>query len=190
MEAGRHQGSVRERLLSAADELFYAHGIASTGVDAVIERAGVATGSLYNNFGGKDALVTAYLEDRDVRWRVHWDACVAQHSNPVERVLAIFTAVQRWNDGLDANRGCAHVAATVQLDPAHPGVPAAATHKRHLIERLGELVAATDVDDPAEATKDILIVYEGIFSLLAMHLDEDPIGRARTLAARSLNDAQ
>ena len=39
--------SARERLLAAADELFYRDGVHSTGIDAVIEKAGVAKGSLY-----------------------------------------------------------------------------------------------------------------------------------------------
>src|SRR5258706_348761 len=49
--------SARERLLAASDELFYRDGVHSTGIDAIIERAGVAKGSLYYIFGGKDELV-------------------------------------------------------------------------------------------------------------------------------------
>ena len=53
--------SARERLLTAADELFYRDGVHSTGIDAVIEKSGVAKGSQYYIFGGKDELVAAYL---------------------------------------------------------------------------------------------------------------------------------
>ena len=53
--------SARERLLAASDELFYRDGVHSTGIDAVIEKAGVAKGSLYYIFGGKDQPVAAYL---------------------------------------------------------------------------------------------------------------------------------
>ena len=61
--------SARERLLAAADELFYRDGVHSTGIDAVIEKAGVAKGSLYYIFGGKDELVAAYLRGRHERFR-------------------------------------------------------------------------------------------------------------------------
>ena len=54
--------SPRERLLKAADELFYAEGINSVGIDRVIERADVARASLYSTFGSKDELIRAYLE--------------------------------------------------------------------------------------------------------------------------------
>ena len=54
--------SARERLLAAADELFYEEGVHTVGIDRVIEHAGVAKGSLYNTFGSKDELIRAYLE--------------------------------------------------------------------------------------------------------------------------------
>jgi AcrR family transcriptional regulator len=54
--------SARERLLAASDELFYRDGVHSTGIDAVIAKAGVAKGSLYYIFGGKDELVAAIAD--------------------------------------------------------------------------------------------------------------------------------
>lgn len=178
--------SVRERLLTAADELFYAQGIASTGVDAVIKRAGVATGSLYKNFGGKDELIVAYLHARDMRWRSHWETCISEQSEPVERVLAIFTAVARWESAVDDSRGCAHLAATVQLPPGHPGLSAASAHKHHLRARLRELCSATTSSDPTHVAEDVFLLYEGVQNMLALRQGSDPIARARRLAQRSL----
>lgn len=188
--APRHQPpprSVRERLLDAAEDLFYSDGIASTGVDAVIERAGVATGSLYKNFGGKNALVAAYLHARDHRWRAHWEECIAEQRDPDERVLAIFTAVARWAPLSQANRGCAHLAASVQLPSDHPATRAALTHKQHLAERLGELCAATSTDEPVNLRQDMLLIYEGMNNLIALDLDPDPVDRARQLTRRLLS---
>ena len=47
---------------TAADELFYAEGVHTVGIDRVIERAGVAKATLYSAFGSKDELIRAYLE--------------------------------------------------------------------------------------------------------------------------------
>ncbi len=58
----------RERLLQAAAELFYDEGISATGIDAIIQRAGVAKQSLYNNFTSKAELVATYLEHRHAEW--------------------------------------------------------------------------------------------------------------------------
>ena len=54
------EGSVRDRLLAAANELFYQEGIHTVGIERVLERAGVAKASLYSTFGSKDELVRAY----------------------------------------------------------------------------------------------------------------------------------
>lgn len=180
----------RERLLVAADDLFYGEGITSTGVDAVIERAGVATGSLYKNFGGKDALVAAYLHVRDQKWRTHWEMCIAEQTDPAQRVLALFTAMERWDDGLATDRGCAHVAAAVQLPAHHPGARVAADHKQHIAARLHELCAITDAADPADLAQDVLLIYEGMHTMIAMNLDAAPIARARRLATQRLNPTE
>lgn len=179
---------MRERLLAAAEELFYAQGFASTGVDAVIERARVATGSLYKNFGGKDGLAEAYLRERDHRWRRHWEECVAEQDDPVERVLTLFTALERWSPGSPDNRGCAHLAAMVQLPRDHPGSQAAVRHKQHLSRRLEELCAGAGADDPAGLCRDLLLLYEGANNQVALGLTNDPVGRARRLA-RTLLEA-
>src|SRR5258706_14111650 len=58
------RGSARERLLAAAEELFYGEGINTVGIDRVIEHAGVAKASLYDCFGSKEGLIQAYLTVR------------------------------------------------------------------------------------------------------------------------------
>ena len=63
-EASAVRASARERLLAAANELFYSEGVHTVGIDRVIEQAGVAKASLYNTFGSKDELIRAYLAAR------------------------------------------------------------------------------------------------------------------------------
>src|ERR1700730_19298604 len=57
--------SARQRLLDAANHLFYEEGVHIVGVDRVVDRAGVAKSSLYALFGNKEGLVRAYLMARD-----------------------------------------------------------------------------------------------------------------------------
>src|ERR1700757_2236006 len=81
--------SARERLLAASDELFYRDGVHSTGIDAIIDRAGVAKGWLYYIFGGKDELVAAYLHGRHDAWRQRIEARQAGSDDPDEKILVI-----------------------------------------------------------------------------------------------------
>src|SRR3981081_4576234 len=56
--------SPAERILAAADKLFYTQGIRAVGVDAVAAGAGVSKRTLYNHYPSKDALIAAYLTAR------------------------------------------------------------------------------------------------------------------------------
>src|SRR6202167_328812 len=74
--------SARERLLAAADELFYENGINLVGIDRVIEHAGVAKASLYDCFGSKEELIRCYLQARGERRRARIAERMAQFHAP------------------------------------------------------------------------------------------------------------
>src|SRR6201995_561026 len=80
----------RERLLDAADELFYAEGVQTVGIDRIIERAGVAKASLYNSFSGKEELVAAYRGAPPERIRARVPAAIAKAAEPRAQILAVF----------------------------------------------------------------------------------------------------
>src|ERR1700722_19852639 len=54
----------RERIVSAANKLFYRDGIKSVSVDAVAAMAGVTKRTLYYHFNSKDDLIAVYLPAR------------------------------------------------------------------------------------------------------------------------------
>src|SRR3954467_8319110 len=83
----------RDRLLAAADELFYEGGIHTVGIDRVIERAGVAKATLYDTFGSKDALIRAYLEARHEARKARLTAWLERYEDPRERLLGVFDAL-------------------------------------------------------------------------------------------------
>src|SRR5438067_4457371 len=59
---GKHDGiPPRDRILAAAGELFYRHGIRAVGVDSIAEAAGTNKMTLYRHFTSKDELVAEYL---------------------------------------------------------------------------------------------------------------------------------
>src|SRR6202049_3696780 len=97
--------SARDRLLAAADELFYAEGVHVVGVDRIVDRAGVTKASLYNTFGSKDALVRAYLETHFRRRQNRIADILAANTTPRERLLAVFAEVEGLLAG-SAFRGC------------------------------------------------------------------------------------
>src|ERR1700728_4416311 len=69
----------RARILAAAGELFYRHGIRAVGVEAIAEAAGTNKMTLYRHFTSKDELVAEYLRQSAKRADACWDALEAAH---------------------------------------------------------------------------------------------------------------
>jgi AcrR family transcriptional regulator len=59
---GERRAETRERLLTAAAELFAERGIEASSVDAIAERAERTSGAVYDHFGGKPGLLFVLLE--------------------------------------------------------------------------------------------------------------------------------
>ncbi len=56
-----------QRILEAARKHFYAHGLERASVDAIAAEAGVSKMTLYSNFGSKEGLFEAVVQDRTDR---------------------------------------------------------------------------------------------------------------------------
>jgi AcrR family transcriptional regulator len=175
-------------LVAAADELFSSKGIAGTPVDEAVRRAGVATMTLYHHFDGKDALVAAYLRDRHERWMQRWERHIGVASEPADRLLAIFDALDEWAKEGGAARGCAFVDAAAELsDRAHPAWREIDAHKRDLRDRLVELAEPIDRADAGGVADRLLLVYEGALSALLIGHVEHPTAQARAMAQALLH---
>ena len=109
--------SARERLLAAANELFYEEGVHTVGIDRVIEHAGVAKGSLYNTFGSKDELIHAYLKGRHEKIAERITRALESYDTPRDRLLGVFEA-QGQSLAESGFRGCAFARASAE---SHPG---------------------------------------------------------------------
>jgi AcrR family transcriptional regulator len=153
----------RERLLDAADQLFYERGIAATGVDAVLRRAHVAPATLYAHFAGKDHLVAAYLQRRYERWRTTWDHVLQRCGNdPDRRALSVFDALDQFHREQGTTRGCAFLAAAVEVtDPQHPAHRWLTADTQLLGDRLHALAAETGAADPDALAAELFLLYDG-----------------------------
>ena len=180
-------GSPRDRLLAAASELFYAHGVHTVGIDKIIERAGVAKASLYSIFGSKDGLVRAYLEARHEARRARLLAEIERHDDPRGRLLAIFDVLAS-TVAQPGFRGCAfaNAAAESALDSAAAEVTRDV--RRWLLEKLAELATTLGVADPAALARQLTLLYDG--ALAQSRLDPTPAAaKAAKGAASELVDA-
>lgn len=86
----RNRPSPRQRLLTSATTLFTTEGIRVIGIDRILREADVAKASLYSLFGSKDALVAAYLQELDEKYRAEWAERTQDMANLDDKVLAFF----------------------------------------------------------------------------------------------------
>jgi AcrR family transcriptional regulator len=180
--------SARDRLLSAADELFYAEGVHVVGVDRIVERAGVTKASLYNTFGSKDELVRAYLE-RHFRARQRRIAQIlASHTAPRERLLAVFAEVEGFLAG-SAFRGCRFIAAATESRPGEAGAIVAEEYRAWLWSVFTDLAEAVGASDPKQVGRQLFLLYDG--AAVAARMDEDRGAAAKAVrsAAMAVLDA-
>ncbi|WP_460962181.1 TetR/AcrR family transcriptional regulator [Parasphingorhabdus pacifica] len=174
-----------QRLLAAASELFYRHGINAIGVAAVAESAGVTKKTLYDCYGSKDRLVAAYLESRHTRWWNYLEQRLVE-AEPL-RVLALYRAYLHHPD-VDRLRGCAFLNAAAELPPEHPGVTVIRRHKTEVRRKLTELVAEDrpQLDDHDAVAEQLFLLLEGAVAQNGIDGDTTHLHRAEALATALL----
>ncbi|HWA66165.1 MAG TPA: TetR/AcrR family transcriptional regulator [Mycobacteriales bacterium] len=162
------RGTARERLLAAADELFYEHGVHTVGIDTVIARAGVAKASLYSSFGSKDALIEAYLlrryEERNERVRQG----VAKHQDPRSKMLAVFDVADAAI-AKPSYRGCAFINASAEGLPGGVEEAVSAKARGWLRELFTELAAEAGIKEAKALGEQLGMLYDG--AIVSARLD-------------------
>src|SRR6195952_2303106 len=117
VDSAAGQTSPRDKLMAEARELFYEEGVHTVGIDRVIERAGVAKGSLYNTFGSKEELIRAYLEARHQRTKERMTSELAtRFDNARDRLVGVFD-IQAMSFTEPGFKGCAFVSASAESAP-------------------------------------------------------------------------
>jgi AcrR family transcriptional regulator len=180
----------RERILDTAYELFSRNGIRAVGVDAIIDRSGVARMTLYRHFGSKDALVLAFLERREQRWTRDWlqRAIERRAVDPGERLLAIFDVFDEWFQREDFE-GCSFINVLLEIaEPKHALHRASANYLARIRAFVEELATEAGIADPEGLAHKWHILMKGSI-VAASEGDREAARRAREVAALVLEDA-
>ncbi len=180
------RSSARERLLAAADELFYEEGVHTVGIDRVIERAGVAKATLYNAFGSKDELIRSYLDGRHRATRARIVAFLERYDAPRDRLLGIFDYLAERLAEPDY-RGCAFINASAE-SPRGGIVEEVSDESRGWLRRLFvELAADAGALDADRLGAQIALLYDG--AVVTGRMDRDPTAAATArIAAAAVLD--
>ncbi|MCY0939217.1 TetR/AcrR family transcriptional regulator [Streptomyces sp. H34-S4] len=177
----------RERLLAAAEMLFYADGIRATGIERVLQESGVGRASFYRHFSSKDDLVVEVLHGRDARWRAWLEQAVDARVLPARnRPLAVFDALAERFARNDF-RGCAFINTMVETaDSAGVAFQAAAEHKRRVTDYLDHLLSDAGYPDHAALAEQLQLLVDGAIVTALREGSPDAAHRARSIAAAVL----
>lgn len=185
--------ATREKILKAANDLFYLQGYNATGLDRIITEAGVAKGNFYHHFKSKEELATAVLDwHRDLAIKeIELDHILAVLS-PLNALLELVTRMtgRMMCDSSDVRRvrGCFFGNFALELSN---GSEAVRLKVKTIFDEVRELMkdfvskgqAAGEIRpelDPAGAASAILSLMEGAVLL-------DKAGQTRDETSNAIN---
>lgn len=172
--------SDRDRIVEAADRLFYRQGIQAVGMDAVRAEAGVPLKRLYAEFASKDALLVEVLRHRSTIWDDGIAASAAEATTPREKLLAVYDFLDEWFR-TDDFRGCGFINAFGELGAVAPEVARVAQEQKAAFQRyVAELVA--ELGAPAPLGSQLAILAEGAQTTAAISGRPDAAADARAAA--------
>lgn len=163
--------STRERIVAAANTLFYREGIRAVSVDAVAEEAGITKRSLYYHFKSKDDLIEAYLGYRDQpnldayeRWFSGAEGTVAEKIAAIFGHLAKAASHPKW-------KGCGFLRTSAELAnlPGHPAIVRGAAHKKRIESWIAARLAEDDVAEPEAVARQVVLLLDGGFAVVMLH---------------------
>jgi len=154
--------SPRERILAAASDLFYRHGIRAVGVEAIAEIAKTNKMTLYRHFSSKDELVAEYLRCFAEKANVSWEQRERNHPGEPLAQLRDWLKEMATHVASGDERGCPLANAAVELpEKEHPARRVIEAYKAGQRERLAALCAAADLSEPELLADELFLLLEG-----------------------------
>jgi AcrR family transcriptional regulator len=181
------QGAARDRIVTAASDLFFRRGIRATGVDTLIEQADVAKSTFYRHFRSKDDLIVAWLRSADARWIDVVTAELDRGDMPPARALAEFW--DRLGDWAAANGylGCPYLKALAEIEErSHPALLEVAAFVGEVDDYFTRTAAAAGFQRPEEVGIRLRLLTMGALTAIVLERSREPMVRARDVAVELL----
>jgi AcrR family transcriptional regulator len=173
--------TARDQVVTAADRLFYAHGVHAVGMDAVRAEAQVSLKRIYGLFPSKDDLVVAVLHHRTEQWTTGLEAAARAAATPRDRLLAVFDFLDAWFRE-DDFRGCAFINSFGELGATSPAVADAVRAQKATFQEY-VLGLVRDEGLPDVVAAQLAILAEGAQTTAAISGDPAAAAQARDAAA-------
>ncbi|MFW0796997.1 helix-turn-helix domain-containing protein [Gordonia sp. CPCC 205515] len=169
--------AARQRILDAADHLFYLDGVRAVGVDRIIGEAAVTRATFYRHFPSKETLVEAYLGARADRARAAVAALRAAMPDDPRAVLDAIARGLAEECAIDGFRGCEFINAAAEFaDESAAARRMAVDQRRWVLDVTTDLLAELGRPRPRETAEALLLLRTGAY--FATGLDRSPTAYA------------
>ncbi|RWZ52434.1 TetR/AcrR family transcriptional regulator [Labedella phragmitis] len=181
--------SMREQLIEAATELFYAEGLRAVSVEKVIERAGTTKVTFYRHFKSKDDLVVAHLDRRAQLEREGISAAIEHADGDADRAFQLISEALGTMACEPGFRGCPFINAAAEYpDPESAVRQTVDEHRAWCKSAFAEIVAPLQLEDPAAVADDLMLIRDG--AMVAGYLDDrDTLAASFLRSCRALTRA-
>lgn len=179
---------VKERIIETASRLFYFEGYNQTGINQIIEEAGVAKSTMYQHFRSKEDIAVVYLQRRHLMWVGKLFDFVASKKTPKTKVIASFDYINEWL--VEVNfRGCGFQNIITDLPKGQERISdQVQLHKNELQKWiLNSLKEDANYSKESNTlSKEIMVLIEGAIILSQIQKDSWPIISAKNACKKIL----
>jgi AcrR family transcriptional regulator len=152
---------MRERIVEAATELFYAQGLRAVSAEKIIAQVGITKVTFYRHFPTKDDLIVAYLERR-AKWERDAIGRARQAASDVPDVFRIIAEAIGAESCSPGFRGCPFInAAAEYADPEHPVRRVVDAHRRWFRQTIQDLLDEINIPDSARVADQLVMLRDG-----------------------------
>ncbi len=162
--------STREKIIRAAQELFFDHGFHAVGIDQIIARVGCTKSTFYNHFESKEALILDVLKLQDDSWPVALRRRLFERAGdrPRNQLMALFDVLDEVFETKGYN-GCLFIRAASEFPmPHHPVHPVVKRHVVAVRVAIRELAGYAGARDPETLSNELLVLVIGAYALAQM----------------------
>lgn len=185
----KQRANAKERILDTATRLFYEQGFQATGINQIIEEAGIAKASLYQHFKSKDDLLLEYLTINDLRWFEDLREFLQTKTAGRAAILGLFDYRRKMASASDL-KGCAFIRVAYELPLlADNALRIIQNHKSKLKDFIRsniEVLNNHSHKESEELTELILNLYEGCGIQSTLLRSVAPIVAAKRIAGKLL----
>ncbi|MBB6270955.1 AcrR family transcriptional regulator [Pedobacter cryoconitis] len=181
--------AVKDKVLETATRLFYGQGYNLTGINQVIDEAGVARGSLYYNFESKTDLLLTYLDKCSRFWFEEIDKFLLPIESPREKLLGLFDFEVLFQERLNFG-GCPFIKITSEVGSQYESVSAEVKQfKLTFKQYISDLVKGAHIQgvlSDEELTDMIFFLLDGVDVSSTIFSSTEQILKARKIVNKLL----